>query len=253
MLGIDLNNKIDYKGASLRFFNKGERHISRRFGCDVLIIVFDGVLRFSEDGEFFEVHPGEYHIQRSNTYQEGYSPSDSPQYLYIHFNGEWNSSGQILPKRGTFDCAKLMPLMEKMDMLSHNNACYTQCCSVFFQILTQLINKPKITNLAIEMAEYIEKGNLEEVSLELLCRKFNFSKNHIINLFKKEFGTTPVKYINDLKLKRAKYLLEVTSSTAESIALECGFGDYSHFYKLFTKETGLSPTKWRQKKYLSLV
>ena len=40
--------------------------------------------------------------------------------------------------------------------------------------------------------------NLSEISLEKICKEFHFSKNHIINIFKKEFGVTPIKYINDL-------------------------------------------------------
>ena len=78
--------------------------------------------------------------------------------------------------------------------------------------------------------------------------EFYFSKNHIINIFKKEFGVTPIKYINNLKLNRAKYLLEVTSDNLEEIAIKSGFNDYSHFYKLFQKETGISPSVWRNKK-----
>ena len=88
-----------------------------------------------------------------------------------------------------------------------------------------------------------------EISLKKICDKFHFSKNHIINVFKKEFGVTPLAYINDLKIRRAKYLLEVTSDTLETIALECGFNNYSHFYKLFYRETGLSPTEWKKKKH----
>ena len=81
-----------------------------------------------------------------------------------------------------------------------------------------------------------------------ICKEFYFSKNYIINIFKKEFGVTPIQYINNLKINNAKYLLEVTSDTLESISLKSGFNDYSHFYKLFYKETGLSPSKWRNKK-----
>ena len=50
MYGIDLNKNINYKYASLRFFNEGEHHIDRICGEDVLLLVFKGVLRFSEDG-----------------------------------------------------------------------------------------------------------------------------------------------------------------------------------------------------------
>ena len=47
MQGIDLNKPIRYKTASLRFFKEGEHHISRRCPEDVLLLVYDGVLRFS--------------------------------------------------------------------------------------------------------------------------------------------------------------------------------------------------------------
>ena len=100
-----------------------------------------------------------------------------------------------------------------------------------------------------EIAEFIKSVSPDKLSLDLLCKEFNFSKNHIINTFKKEFGVTPIKYINDLKLKRAKYLLEVTSDTLESISLKSGFNDYSHFYKLFYRENGLSPSIWRNEKH----
>ena len=45
-----------------------------------------------------------------------------------------------------------------------------------------------------------------------------------------------------------QYLLEVTSESAENIAIESGFNDYSHFYKLFYRENGISPKDWRLKK-----
>ncbi|MEE1043476.1 MAG: AraC family transcriptional regulator, partial [Clostridia bacterium] len=105
------------------------------------------------------------------------------------------------------------------------------------------------TSFANKIVEYISKENLSEISLEKICNEFHFSKNHIINIFKKEFNVTPIKYINDLKLRRAKYLLEVTSDTLESISLKSGFNDYSHFYKLFYQENGISPSMWRNKKH----
>ena len=143
-----------------------------------------------------------------------------------------------------------MGIMTEMDMYAHGEYSYTQRCSKFYEILNLLNNKVETKSTANKIADYIEaqKGI---VSLEDICTKFNFSKNHIINLFKKDYNTTPVKYINDVKLRRAKYLLEVTSESAENIATESGFGDYSHFYKTFYKENGISPTEWRKKRQFS--
>lgn len=120
----------------------------------------------------------------------------------------------------------------------------------FYKLL--LLIKPKETpkSVATQIADFIKNESLAKLSLELLCKEFNFSKNHIINIFKKEFGITPVKYINIVKLNYAKYLLEATSETTEKIASESGFNDYSHFYKQFYRENGISPSAWRKEKQL---
>ena len=50
MKGIDLNKQIIYLHSSLRFFDKKEHHINRFCEENVLLLVYEGVLRFSEDG-----------------------------------------------------------------------------------------------------------------------------------------------------------------------------------------------------------
>ena len=59
MYGIDLNKEIKYLFSSLRFFASKEHHVDRFCKDDVLLLVYDGVLRFSEDGVMYEIHPGE--------------------------------------------------------------------------------------------------------------------------------------------------------------------------------------------------
>ena len=51
MHGIDLNSPIHYELASFRFFKNKEHHIERICGENVLLMVHQGVLRFSENGE----------------------------------------------------------------------------------------------------------------------------------------------------------------------------------------------------------
>ena len=65
MYGIDLNKNIDYKYASLRFFNEGEHHIDRICGENVLLLVFKGVLRFSEDGKMNDYIPTDAELEES--------------------------------------------------------------------------------------------------------------------------------------------------------------------------------------------
>ena len=245
---LDLNKPMIYKHASLRFFNEGEHHISRFSRDDILLLVFDGVLRFSENGQQYEVHAGEYHIQKHDTVQTGEIASTAPKYLYVHFLGDWAESGSLLPCRGTFEYAKLKPLIEDLDTLAHNSAPYTVQSGKFFELLSRLYySKPAVTT-ANKFADFIAKKIPEKVTLEMLCNEFHFSKNHVIYLFKKFFGMTPIAYMNNLRMCHAEYLIEVTSDSLENIALRCGYKNYSHFYKLFVRRNKLSPELWRKEK-----
>ncbi len=249
-IGISLDCDIKYQHASLRFFEKGERHVTRFCRSDVLLLVYEGVLRFSEAGEQIEVAAGEYHIQHRDTHQGGELVSDSPKYLYVHFLGEWADNGNILPRHGSFNVRALYPTMKELDTLAHGEHSYVEHAAVFFKILASLSEKRKGVGLASDIAEYLDAQYLSGVTLDALCKKFHYSKNHIVNIFKAEYGRTPVEYVNDLKLKRAMYLLEVTSRSAEEIAEASGFNYYSHFYRLFLKKTDLSPTEWRKQRQM---
>ncbi len=247
MPGIDLNSPVIYKFASFRFFDANERHVTRICEDDVLLLVFEGVLRFSEDGENFEIHPGEYHIQKSGSFQKGDTPSDSPKYLYVHFRAGWSKREPNLSRSGRFDPPALRPMMEELDQLSHGGKSLVEQTAVFLSILSALYQKKEPLTAAKRIAAYISENFAENVSLDLLCRKFHFSKSHIIGIFKKEYGQTPIEFLISQRIKRAEWLLEVTSKTAESIACECGFSDYSHFYKSFRSIHGVSPALWRKK------
>jgi transcriptional regulator GlxA family with amidase domain len=96
----------------------------------------------------------------------------------------------------------------------------------------------------------MEKNYQSSVDIPMLCREFSFSKNHIINLFKKEFGKTPIAYLNDVRLNHAQQLLTATSQPIEEIAYRCGYRNYSHFYRQFMEKNRTSPEKFRQQKRL---
>ncbi len=251
MIGIDMNQNIQYRYASLRFFKEGERHITRTSLYNALLLVYDGVLRFTEDGTDYEVYPGQYFIQRKGAVHQGRLVSDSPKYLYVHFFGTWTEGEDSLPRSGSFDYTKLKTTMEALDTLSHTKAPHVLQASRFYHLLS-LLYQHRTTDSANpttrKIADFISKECQHPLSLDMLCNKFHFSKNHIINLFKRSYHTTPLAYANQVRLERAEYLLEVTSEPIENIAAQCGFQNYSNFYKRFYRKNGISPEKWRETK-----
>ena len=248
MEGIDLDRTIIYKTSSLRFFEEGEHHVTRFCPHDVLLLVYDGVLRFSEDGVPYEIRAGQYHIQKHGSFQAGELASDAPKYFYVHFVGEWRDGEGVLSRGGEFEYAELLPHIMKLDALSHGDYTYTERTALFFEILSKLYRaSAREDTLAVKIKRFIDERYLEFSSLDDLCREMHYSKNYLINAFKAEYGMTPIEYLNDVKIRRAMYLLEVTSRSIDEIAEESGFNHYSHFYRLFTRKNSLSPFEWRQK------
>ena len=246
MSGINLNAHIEYKHASMRFFDAGECHAARQCTDNVLILVFDGVLRFTDDGTPIEVAAGEYYIQRAGSYQSGEIPSDSPRCLYVYFEGEWTDERNALLKSGEFDSGVIEGSAKRLDLIAHKSGTLAECQLLFLEILLSLRSKSKKSPSSQRFFDYVN-ANIENISsLSDICEAFHYSKNYVIQIFKHEFGTSPLQYINDLKIKRAMHLLESTSRTAVDIATECGFSDYPYFYKRFVQKTGLSPTEWRE-------
>lgn len=248
MEGIDLNRPIKYRFSSLRFFEPGEHHVTRFCRDDVLLLVYDGILRFSEDGTEYEVHPGEYHIQKRNRFQAGSHASDSPKYFYVHFWADWTEDSKLLPCRGTFQYPAVKYLIEELDRLASGNFTLIEQTAKFLELLVILYGQNAEITIADQIAASISQKCFQDITLDMLADEFHFSRNHIINLFKEKYRMTPFQYINMLRVRRAEQLLELTSKTIEEVASACGFHQYSQFYNVFRSVHQVSPAAYRKAK-----
>lgn len=250
-MNVDLNCPVRYRHASFRFFNENEHYIKRFCNDDVILLVFSGVLRFTENGIPYEVTAGHYHIQKHATEQDGPLPSDAPKYLYIHCHLN-STDGNGLPYAGVYDYERCYPLMKQLDTLAHCDSTLIEQEAVFLQVLAELyhtakaIDTAETPSVADKIEHYLSVHYAEKITLQQLADCFGYCKNRIISIFRTKYHTTPINYLNQIRLSKAMHLMEVTSDTAESIAYAVGFGDYTQFYKLFEHENGLSPTVWRK-------
>lgn len=74
----------------------------------------------------------------------------------------------------------------------------------------------------------------------------NMSPSHFRRSFKQCFGLTPQDFVGQQRLRRAAYKITETDSAIAAIALECGFGDQSHFSRKFRLFFGCPPRSYRQ-------
>ena len=96
---------------------------------------------------------------------------------------------------------------------------------------------------------YIHKHYTEgDISVEKLSKLCGFSYEYFRRLFHQSYGCSPVKYINGLKLKRAKELLESGLYSISETAFQSGFFELSYFSRFFKKNVGLSPNEYINRK-----
>ena len=248
MYGIDLDKSLEYEVASMREFAPHEKHVKRKCESDVLVMVLSGVLRFNEDGVDYEIMPGEYYIQHFEAIHGDSLESDCPRYLYIHFRGTWNDSRTCLPKRGTFIIEEIIGCMTELNRLVYGGGCKTEILSCFYNIMTYLLNGRNHTESQAERILKLLTSDIKDPpSLEELSAMCHFSRNHIINLVKKEFGMTPYEYLKRERIRLASSLLSATDISLEETAESCGFGDYTSFFRAFKSVRGVSPSEWRGK------
>lgn len=98
----------------------------------------------------------------------------------------------------------------------------------------------------IELAcSFIEKNCTQHISLTQLCECSNLSKSTLLRAFTKSKGVTPYRYLQSIRVSKAKALLE-TGSTPIEAAMNAGFADQSHFTNFFHMFIGLSPAAYRR-------
>ena len=83
----------------------------------------------------------------------------------------------------------------------------------------------------------------EHIRLDELCRVGHMSKSALLRSFVKYKGRTPYRYLQSVRINRAKELLEQGSPPIEAAALT-GFSDQSHFSNAFHTFFGISPAAY---------
>ena len=90
------------------------------------------------------------------------------------------------------------------------------------------------------------KANInEDIKLGVLSEKACMSKATFYRSFKKEYGISPLEYINSEKIKLAKTLLANPKNTLKSVAFDCGFHDVNYFVRLFKKIESITPGQYQ--------
>lgn len=84
-------------------------------------------------------------------------------------------------------------------------------------------------------------------ALEAFCEQNQCSERALRQQFRTQTGMTINNYLRQLRICHAQYLLQHTELLIGEIAMCCGFEDSNYFSVVFTRETGATPSQWRQR------
>jgi len=93
---------------------------------------------------------------------------------------------------------------------------------------------------------YIEKNIGKEISVAKLSEKFTISLRTLNRRFKQATRHSVISYIQQLRVEKAKYILERKNISFDEIAHDLGYENVSFFRKLFKQHVGLTPKDYRR-------
>ncbi|MBM7866969.1 response regulator [Heliobacterium gestii] len=94
--------------------------------------------------------------------------------------------------------------------------------------------------------EYITANCQRNLSLEEVARSAHLSPYYFSRIFKTEKGCNFVDFLTNARMERAKKLLTDTDNNLIQIAGQVGYQDSSYFCRVFRKETGMTPNRYRK-------
>ena len=250
--------------------------IPRRWACKVetfphyeLVYVYGGELRMwlagtthrGESGDLFVVKPGVPHREES-------PPDESSQLLCL---------ATAFRRRDGTACEFPLPLPDKVHVapgdlverslqaiaaeVYHKQVGYSAAIAahtmrIFIDLLraeraVQVpavdLHKIRRTRLVSDARRFIQENLATPLSLAHVAQHFFVSPFHFSRVFKNEVGVSPMAYLTQARMERARQLLLEPDATVKAVAMEVGYPDSHYFAKVFVREQGLTPTEFQRR------
>lgn len=186
-----------------------------------------------------------------------YHASENLEFVYIHYGGcntaalyEYITSqhgfifgGEKAKQAG----ALILQLAERHDREEILDA--PEFSMAIYQLIMLLASRnteisPSENPVDITM-KYIQDNVGKKITLDELSDLVGLSKYHYAHLFKTETGYSPIEYVINTRLNKAKALLKTTGASISEIAYTVGYDNPGSFINLFCGKEGYSPTAFR--------
>jgi len=183
-------------------------------------------------------------IPADTPYRVKYSPSEI---IVIHFEccNYFEAESISAQNRAAIE-HRFQHLLESWS----KNHSVNQAKSIIYDILDKMARDKEnsIDNTAFSnCVRYINENFCDPaLNIEMICQKIFTSASSLQRAFNLNFGVSPKKYIDKLRMTKALELLTDNELSVKQIAFACGFSDEKYFARAFKKAYGYPPSQLRK-------
>ncbi|WP_409347028.1 helix-turn-helix domain-containing protein [Paenibacillus sp. MBLB4367] len=232
---------------------------SERLTYNIMILVLEGTVLYTLNHEDIVAEKGDFLLIPAGTSRSARNTDAPHQKLTaLFYHDPVQPEDGLLLKRlklkiRDFDYAHRRFSQLFHEMLEKKPYYESLCRSIVIE-LTSLANRQRETAeappnkvlLAGKIQQYLHSHYRERVQTEELASITNRSPNYTISIFKEVTGVSPTDYLHGLRIKEACRLLTESMISISEVSEYLGFYDTSHFYRIFKKQTGISPTAFSE-------
>jgi AraC-like DNA-binding protein len=255
-LGVTYNT-----GGFLSIFNKDWTYYKHRFDQCKFYFITEGECFITIEGKEYHGKKGDWFFIPANAEHSYRNVKSAPFKKYwAHFD--------ITPNSDMFSLINL-PFVIKVENFNKSKNLFSKLLesastddfynklnvkSILISLLAEYVklSKPMGVNVKSVKDErlnttlrYINENIELSFSVEQLAKIYFAHPSHFIRAFREKTGVSPLKYVRQKKMERAKFLLEKTDLTMEEIAEKLSLTDGGHFCRLFKNFYSVSPSKYR--------
>lgn len=233
--------------------------------CCLMIYTLEGEGYMEYENSRITLPPNSLVVINCNRYQLYKTHKEHWKFLWFHFYGpnafdlvdEINDEGLF---RAQMDQTQFIPEFQNLlDLIKTEERNTPLEISLVIHRLLCGIMKLKLSDtqktdsrILSPVFTHIEQNYPHKITVDELAQKANLSKFYFIKVFRKATGTTPYKYILNVRISKAKELLLSTDLPLSSIAETCGFYDSKNFILHFKNAVHCTPDHFRKHSFRSL-
>ena len=208
-------------------------------------------------GDLYLLFPNSVHAYQTD-------PSDLLEMFWIGFSGvsakKMVESTGLTPACPVFSDSENPDLVGALHLLSQipqedNLNSYLDACGKLLSVFSHILKAPSVKDsgteekhfsaLATIAHNYINTHYPESISVSGISKQLGVSRVTLTNLFHNELGQSPAEYIQYVRMKHAVSLLSHTELPIAQIARKVGYEDPLYFSRVFVKNYGVPPTRFR--------